>query len=148
MGKDRFHDVVRTALEKEGWKITADPYEINVDDVDFEIDLAAEQLLAAEREGRKVAVEVKSFISPSNVSEFHTALGQFLNYRDALEKIEPARQLYLAVRVPIYESFFQRRFIAAAVERYQLRCWLLTVNFFNLCGIASLDTIRRKRHFL
>ena len=121
MVKDRFHDVVRTALEKEGWKITADPYEINVDDVDFEIDLAAEQLLAAELEDRKIAVEVKSFISPSNVSEFHTALGQFLNYRDALEKIEPDRQLYLAVRVPIYESFFQRRFIAAAVERYQLR---------------------------
>lgn len=121
MAKDRFHDVVRIALEKEGWKITADPYEINVDDVDFEIDLAAEQLLAAELEGRKIAVEVKSFISPSNVSEFHTALGQFLNYRDALEKIEPDRQLYLAVRVSIYQSFFQRRFIAAAVERYQLR---------------------------
>ena len=121
MAKDRFHDVVRIALEKEGWTITADPYEINVDDVDFEIDLAAEQLLAAELEDRKIAVEVKSFISPSNVSEFHTALGQFLNYRDALSKIEPDRQLYLAVRVPIYESFFQRRFIAAAVERYQLR---------------------------
>jgi len=44
-----------------------------------------------------------------------------LNYRDALEKIEPERQLYLAVREPIYESFFQRRFIASAVQRYQLR---------------------------
>jgi len=121
MAKDRFHDVVRTALEKEGWKITADPYEINVDDVDFEIDLAAEQLLAAELGEQKIAVEVKSFISPSNVSEFHTALGQFLNYRDALEKIEPDRQLFLAVRSPIYESFFQRRFIVSAVERYQLR---------------------------
>lgn len=121
MAKDRFHDVVRTALEKEGWKITADPYAINVDDVDFEIDLAAEQLLAAELEDQKIAVEVKSFISPSNVSEFHTALGQFLNYRDALEVIEPDRQLYLAVRVPVYESFFQRRFIAAAIRRYQLR---------------------------
>lgn len=121
MAKDRFHDVVRTALEKEGWKITADPYEITVDDVDFEIDLAADELLAAEREGRKIAVEVKSFISPSNVSEFHTALGQFLNYRDALEKVEPDRQLYLAVRLPIYQSFFQRRFIVSAVDRYQLR---------------------------
>jgi thymidylate kinase len=67
----------------------------NVDDVDFEIDLAAEQLLAADLEDRKLAVEVKRFISPSNVSEFHTALGQFLNYRDALETIEPDRQLYL-----------------------------------------------------
>ncbi|MBD2453719.1 XisH family protein [Nostoc sp. FACHB-87] len=121
MAKDRFHYIVRNALEKDGWKITADPYEINVDDVDFEIDLAAEQLLAAEQEGRKIAVEIKSFLSPSNVSDFHTALGQFLNYRDALDKIEPERQLYLAVRLPIYESFFQRRFIAVSVKKYQLR---------------------------
>jgi hypothetical protein len=121
MAKDRFHNIVRKALEKEGWKITADPYEVNVDDVDFEIDLAAEQLLGAEKEGQKIAVEIKSFISPSNVSEFHTALGQFLNYRDALDKIEPERQLYLAVRAPIYESFFQRKFITSAVAKYQLR---------------------------
>ncbi|NET07206.1 MAG: fatty-acid oxidation protein subunit alpha [Merismopedia sp. SIO2A8] len=128
MVKDRFHAVVRTALEKDNWKITADPYEISIDDVDFEIDLAAEQLLAAERENQKVAVEVKSFISPSNVSDFHMALGQFLNYRDALARIEPERQLYLAVRVPIYESFFQRRFIMAAVERYQVRLVIYNVN--------------------
>jgi hypothetical protein len=107
MAKDRFHDVVRAALEKEGWQITADPYEIVVDDVEFEIDLAAEQLLAATSGNQKIAVEVKSFISPSNVSDFHTALGQFLNYRDALEIVEPDRQLYLAVREPIYKSFFK-----------------------------------------
>ncbi|PAX46699.1 XisH family protein [Brunnivagina elsteri] len=127
MAKDRFHNIVRNALEKEGWKITDDPYEINVDDVDFEIDLAAEELLVAEREGRKIAVEIKSFISPSNVSEFHTALGQFLNYRDALETIEPERLLYLAVRLPVYETFFQRKFIISAVEKYQLRLMIYDV---------------------
>jgi hypothetical protein len=127
MAKDRFHGVVKTALEKEDWQITADPYQIKVDDVDFEIDLAAEQLLAAQRENQKIAVEIKSFISSSNVSDFHTALGQFLNYRDALETIEPDRLLYLAVRVPVYESFFQRRFIMAAVKRYQLRLMIYDV---------------------
>ncbi|MBW4628098.1 MAG: XisH family protein [Brasilonema octagenarum HA4186-MV1] len=127
MAKDRFHNIVRNALEKDDWKITADSYEINVDDVDFEIDLAAEQLLGAEREGRKIAVEIKSFISPSNVSEFHTALGQFLNYRDALDKVEPDRLLYLAVRVPVYETFFQRKFIASAVAKYQLRLMIYDV---------------------
>ncbi|RCJ15230.1 fatty-acid oxidation protein subunit alpha [Nostoc sp. ATCC 43529] len=127
MAKDRFHNIVRNALEKDGWKITADPYEINVDDVDFEIDLAAEQLLGAEREGQKIAVEIKSFISPSNVSEFHTALGQFLNYRDALDKIEPDRQLYLAVRLPIFQTFFQRKFITSAIAKYQLRLMIYDV---------------------
>jgi XisH protein len=127
MAKDKFHNIVRNALEKDGWNITNDPYEINVDDVDFEIDLAAEELLGAEREGRKIAVEIKSFISPSNISEFHTALGQFLNYRDALEKIEPDRLLYLAVRLPIYETFFQRKFIISAVKKYQLRLMIYDV---------------------
>lgn len=121
MARDRFHGIVRTALEKEGWTITADPYEIRVEGVDFEIDLAAEQLLAASLGNRKIAVEIKSFLSPSNVSEFHTALGQFLNYRDALTMVDPDRHLYLAVRLPIHEVFFQRKCILAAVERYQLR---------------------------
>jgi len=133
MAKDRFHNVVRNALEKDGWKITADPYEINVDDVDFEIDLAAEQLLGAEREGEKIAVEIKSFISPSNISEFHTALGQFLNYRDALEKIEPERLLYLAVRLPVYETFFQRKFIVSAISKYQIRLMIYDVEKEVIC---------------
>ena len=128
MAKDRFHNTVKVALEKQGWQITADPYELNVDDVDFEVDLAAEQLIAATRENKKIAVEIKSFISSSHVSDFHTALGQFLNYRDALEIVEPDRVLYLAVRLPVYERFFQRRFIVAAIQRYQLRLVIYDVD--------------------
>ena len=116
MAKDRFHDAVRTALEKEEWTITADPYEVSVGDVDFEIDLAAE-MLAAERAGEKIAVEIKSFIGRSNVSEFHTALGQFLNYQFALEEFDPQRKLYLAIPESVYQSFFQRRFTRSVVER-------------------------------
>lgn len=119
MAKDRFHNVVRTALEKEGWTITADPYEVSVGDVDFEIDLAAE-MLAAERANEKIAVEIKSFIGGSNVSEFHTALGQFLNYKFALEEFDPQRKLYLAVPESIYRSFFQRRFPRSVIERTQI----------------------------
>ncbi|MFN6383047.1 MAG: element excision factor XisH family protein [Pseudanabaena sp.] len=82
MAKDKFHTVVRLALEKEGWQVTDDPYEINVDGVDFEIDLAAEQILAATRNNQKIAVEIKSFISPSNISDFHTnTADRIRNYR-------------------------------------------------------------------
>ncbi len=56
------------------------------------IDLAAEKLIAAERENEKIAVEVKSFLEKSSaISEFHTALGQFINYRGALRRREPER---------------------------------------------------------
>ena len=119
MAKDRFHYAVRTALEKEGWTITADPYEVSVGDVDFEIDLAAE-MLAAEKEEAKIAVEIKSFIGGSNVSEFHTALGQFLNYQYALEEFDPQRKLYLAIPDSVYKSFFQRRFTRSVIARNQI----------------------------
>jgi hypothetical protein len=119
MAKDRFHNAVRTALEKEGWIVTADPYELSVGEVDFEIDLAAE-MLAAERAGEKIAVEIKSFIGRSNVADFHTALGQFINYQFALEEVDPQRKLYLAMPEAIYNSFFQRRFVRSVIERTQI----------------------------
>jgi hypothetical protein len=121
VAKDRFHDAVRIALEKDGWTITADPYELNVGDVDFEIDLAADMLLAAERQGKKIAVEVRGFIGRSAVSDFHTALGQCINYQIALEEVDPERKLYLAVPDAIYNSFFQRRFIQSVIQRTQLK---------------------------
>jgi hypothetical protein len=84
VAKDRFHQVVKTALESDGWNVTHDPFQIKVGGVDMEIDLGAERLLAAERGDDKIAVEVKSFLaSASAISEFHTALGQFINYRAA-----------------------------------------------------------------
>jgi hypothetical protein len=88
--KDRFHQVVKTALATDGWNVTHDPLQIKVGGVDMEIDLGAERLLAAERGDEKIAVEVKSFLaSASAISEFHTALGQFINYRAALRREEP-----------------------------------------------------------
>lgn len=119
MAKDRFHNSVRAGLEKEGWKVTDDPYEISVGEVDFEIDLAAE-MLAAERAGERIAVEIKRFISRSAVSDFHIALGQFINYQIALEEVDPERKLYLAVPDETYNSFFQCRFIRSVIERTQI----------------------------
>ena len=51
--KDKFHDVVKIALQKEGWQITDDPLSISVGGVDMLIDLGAERLLAAEARARK-----------------------------------------------------------------------------------------------
>ncbi|MEH2457802.1 element excision factor XisH family protein [Nostoc sp.] len=109
--KDVFHQVVKTALEKDGWQITNDPLTISVGGVNLSIDLAAEKLIAAEREGQKIAVEVKSFLERSSaISEFHTALGQFINYRGALRRRQPERVLYLAVPLTTYKTFFQLDF--------------------------------------
>lgn len=120
MAKDLFHDVVKEALIAEGWQITHDPFPVDYGDVQMQIDLGAKRLLAAERDAEKIAVEVKSFINPSAISEFHTAVGQYLNYRRALRSQEPARKLYLAIPSQTYEEFFRLRFIQEGVIEYQL----------------------------
>ena len=119
--KDRFHNIVRIALEKQQWKITDDPLKLDVGGTKFEIDLGAEQLLGAERGKEKIAVEIKSFLSDSPLTDYHAALGQFLNYRLALEISEPTRVLYLAVPLVAYESFFRREFPQISLEKYQIK---------------------------
>jgi hypothetical protein len=119
--RDIFHHAVRRGLEKDQWTITSDPLELEWDEVKVKIDLAAERLIAADRGEEKIAVEIKSFIGTSPISDFHTALGQFLNYRIMLEINEPDRQLYLAVPQETYKIFFQSQFAKLAIERYQLK---------------------------
>jgi hypothetical protein len=122
VAKDRFHQIVKTALIKDGWTVTHDPLQIKVGGVDMEIDIGAERLLAAEREGKKIAVEIKSFLAKASpISEFHTALGQFINYRAALRREEPDRVLYLAVPDLTYNSFFQLDFPATMVTENNVK---------------------------
>ena len=64
--RDAFHQVVKNALQKDSWQITHDPLTFNLGGVKMSIDLAAEKLIAAERQGEKIAVEVKSFLEKSS----------------------------------------------------------------------------------
>lgn len=118
--KDVYHEAVKEALKKERWHITHDPLYLALGGVEMYIDLGAEPLIAAEKDDQKIAVEVKSFLQPSTISEFHTAVGQFLNYRRALRATEPERRLYLAIPLEIYKTFFALPFIREGVEEYQL----------------------------
>lgn len=121
MAKDKFHNAVKNALIKDGWTITDDPLFLEFGGVDLYVDLGAEKMLAAQKDNQKIAVEVKSFLGYSVISEFHQALGQLLNYRLILKRQEPDRILYLAVPLDIYESFFKLEFTQTAISDYQLK---------------------------
>jgi len=119
--KDLFHEAVKRGLEKDGWVITHDPFTIQISEtIRLKIDLGAETTIAAQRDQQKIAVEVKNFITDSEISEFHTALGQYLNYLQALEEKEPDRVLYLAVPSDTYNTFFQIPFIQNSLRRYAM----------------------------
>jgi hypothetical protein len=121
MAKDIYHYIVKEALIQEGWTITDDPYYIETDDVDFEVDLGAEKIIGAEKEGVKIAVEVKSFVATSFVYEFHRVLGQWNNYSINLEDFEPNRKLFLAVPLKIYTDSFHLSFVQKAIKRFKIK---------------------------
>ena len=104
---DIYHDAVRNALIKDGWTITHDPLPVTFGRRNLYIDLGAETPLAAEKDGRKIAVEIKSFVSNSEVTDFTRALGQYLWYRSLLARQEPERALYLAVGNDIADGIFE-----------------------------------------
>ncbi|MCB1194419.1 MAG: XisH family protein [Leptospiraceae bacterium] len=120
--KDIYHDLVKNALIKEGWVITHDPYYIKYEqDFRMYIDLGAEKVIAAIRDNKKIAIEIKSFLDPSPISDFHNAVGQYVNYRIALEDTEPDRELFLAVPKEVYSSFMRYTFFQKAIAKHKLK---------------------------
>ena len=119
--KDAYHNTVKAALQKEGWVITHDPLVLELSSGRLEIDLGAERLIAAQRDDAQIAVEIKSFLAPSLISEFHKALGQFLNYRVALRLKEPNRVLFLAVPVKVYRNFFSGELAQLSIAEYNVK---------------------------
>ena len=122
MAKDLVHQSAKNALIKDNWKITHDPYTISYGGVNMAVDLGAEKLIAATKDNQKIAVEIKSFLEKSSaISEFHTALGQFINYRAVLKRKAPERTLFLAIPSFTYDTFFSLEFTQLMVTENKLK---------------------------
>lgn len=121
MARDHYHQLVKQALTADGWTITDDPLYLDLASTTLEVDLGAERLIAAEKGKEKIAVEIKSFLGNSTVSEFYKAMGQFNFYNLALEELEPERLLYLAMPEPAYQDVRKEPIAQKAIERYRIR---------------------------
>lgn len=57
----------------------SNPLKFKFRQVNFQIDLGAEKIIAAEKGNEKIAIKIKSFLNPSAITDFYFALGQFLS---------------------------------------------------------------------
>jgi XisH protein len=88
--------------------ITHDPYRLKLArGRNLFVDLGAERLIAAEKGLEKIAIEIKSFRSASEIKDLEEALGQFVLYEHLLTRYEPERKLYLAVPENVRQSVFE-----------------------------------------
>lgn len=119
--KDIYHNIVKTVLEKDGWVITDDPLKLKWGLRELFVDLGASKLLAAQKGERKIAIEIKSFVKISPVTDLEEALGQYILYRNILEETQPLREIYLAIRQATYREIFSEPIGNLVVEKNSLR---------------------------
>ena len=119
--KDMYHDIVKNALIKDGWTITHDPFRLQWGNNLLYVDLGAQRLLAATKEERKIAVEVKSFASPSNIADLENALGQYILYQNIIEEVEPDWTLYLAVHEEVFTDVFEESLGQMLIRKNRLK---------------------------
>lgn len=123
--KDKYHNQVRLALEKDGWIVTHDPYMLRIPDQkgkprDYPIDLGAENLLGAEKENIRIAIEIKTFGGSSVINDYHKALGQYMDYLVGLKFQEPDRKLFLAVTDKTFREIQANPLAKLSVEHYKI----------------------------
>lgn len=116
--RDRYHDWVKESLIQAGWVVSHDPLSIRVGKIGIHVDLGLENLIGAEKEQQKIAVEIKGFINLSKITDFYAAFGQYLCYKVALAREDPDRTLYLAIPAPVYDTFFREILIQDVLKEY------------------------------
>jgi hypothetical protein len=118
--RDLYHNNCRNALVRDGWNITHDPLRLKWGVKDMYVDLGADKILAAEKAGRKIGVEIKSFIGASELSDIETAMGQYFVYRSVMARTEPDRKLYLAVHKEVFLDIFEEPLGRLLLEDYHV----------------------------
>ncbi|BDA68779.1 fdxN element excision controlling factor protein [Calothrix sp. PCC 7716] len=145
--RDTIHEIVKQAVIKDGWMITEadDPYVISYGQRFLFVDLGASKstdndiqgsLIGAFKDNSRIAIEIKDFKAKSLIKDLEQAIGQYVLYRLLLNKIDPEREVYLAITDKLYEDFFSEpigelvinelplKMIIVNLERVEITKWI------------------------
>lgn len=134
--KDAHHDVVHQALVKDGWEITNDPYVISYGERFLFIDLGATEseteipkgnLVGAKKGGERIAIEIKQFHGKSAIADLEQAIGQYILYRLLLEKVDPGREIYLAVSQVVFDELFSEPIGELVINELPLQLLIINI---------------------
>jgi XisH protein len=130
--RDAIHEIVKQALTKDGWiiKDTDDPYVISYGERFLFVDLGASKtadnsiadyFIGAEKSNRRIAIEIKVLGAKSIIRDLEQAIGQYVLYQLLLHKVDPGRDIYLAISDTVYENFFQEPIGELVINELPLR---------------------------
>ena len=116
--KDRYHDVVVPALQKDGWTIIAEQIALSMPARRLWIDIRAQK----EAQNALILVEVKGFDTLSSpVAYLADAIGQCVLYQAILEYVGITDPLYMAVPAAAFEGILGEEIGRQAIRKAQIR---------------------------
>lgn len=122
---DKHHNIVITALEKDGWTSIEEQLAISISRRTVWIDIKAENRSSE----RIIVVEVKGFenlLSP--ISYLEQVIGQYIVYRVVLEYKKLNYPLYLAVPHTAYIGFLQEELAKTVIEKVDIKLLVYDTN--------------------
>ncbi|MEC4986845.1 MAG: XisH family protein [Oscillatoria sp. PMC 1068.18] len=143
--RDTIHNLVKQAILKDGWVVTDDPYVISYGERFLFVDLGARELevsdikgqfIGAERGNNRIALEIKDFRSQSVITDLERAIGQYVLYHLLLKKVDPEREIYLAITDLTYDEIFNEpigklvisdlplKLLVVDVEKVEVKQWI------------------------
>lgn len=136
--RDAIHDIVKQAMIKDGWNITADPYVISYGERFLFVDLGANKyskinhlqsgFIGAEREKSRIAIEIKDFKNKSVIGDLEQAIGQYMLYCLLINKVDPGREVYLAITDTIYDDIFSEAIGQLVINDLPLKLIIVDIN--------------------
>lgn len=144
--RDIIHNIVKQAITKDGWEVTDDPYVISYGERFLFVDLGVTELntfeqsqgriIGAERNNNRIAIEIKEFRGRSAIGDLEQAIGQYVLYRLLLNKVEPGREIYLAITDITYDEIFSEplgkvvindlplKLLVVDIEKAEVKEWI------------------------
>jgi hypothetical protein len=122
--KDKYHDQIISALQRDGWTIEAEHYHISIGTMGIFPDI-----LASRGEQQKILVEIKGFYDRySFTAQFAEAVGKYLLYRDAIDLVGLQMPVYIAVPQSAWETLLQRQIAQRMILQYQIRLMIVNID--------------------
>ena len=104
--QDLYHDTVRDALRQDGWRLMHTALQLKAKPEARVGELWEGPWLIADKDERKVAVAVSSFVGRSNLADIIQTWRQLGLSRPQFHAMDSDRVVYLAVRQATYSACF------------------------------------------
>ena len=120
--RDFYHEAFKEALVKDGWIITHDPLALlSKKEGGLQTDIGAEKVVTAEKDLKKIAVEIKSFVTPSALHEFIKSTGQYRAYKLAMDMKNSDRFLFIAIPTFAWKIIANKEIVQALIDDVNMK---------------------------